>query len=542
MPLIFRSKEEFEQSVVLQHRDGATIRALVRDFGISRNTVRRILRAHAAQRREPAATPAGLAQPGKLQKYEACIKQLVDQYPKITGQRVFEELRLAGYDGGITILREHLQRVRAPLREPVIRFETAPGQQGQMDWSPYTLRFTRDGKREVLCFSYVLGFSRRQYIAFTEHRDFHTLIRRHVDAFDYFGGVPRECLYDNEKTVVLRWEGGKPVYNPAFTRFITHYLCRPIACRPRHPETKGKVESPFRYVEGNLLNGRTFSDLDDLRQTALWWMAERSDRHVHDTTGKPPLELFLAEERATLQPLPAVPYDTSEVALALCHADGFVIFETNRYSVPTGHLGDILSVKACESDVLVYGPDLALLARHERLPAGRGLKREDPAHHRTKRDRYGLEPVRETFLALGETAGEYLAGLERKQPKNAGFHARFILALKERYLCDDIHRALVHAQRYHAFDGRAIERILQARAPIRTLESVRNERARGDLARILPTIAQRPLSEYDDLLDPREDDHERDPGHPHPDPAAPQDPAPEGDASGARPGTGPSNP
>jgi len=108
-----------------------------------------------------------------------------------------------------------------------------------MDWSPYTIPFTRSGKSQVQCFSYILGFSRRQYLDFTIRHDFYSLIRRHQDAFQYFGGVPRECLYDNEKTVVLRWECGRPLFNPAFTAFITHYQCKPIACRQGRPETKG---------------------------------------------------------------------------------------------------------------------------------------------------------------------------------------------------------------------------------------------------------------------------------------------------------------
>ena len=140
--------------------------------------------------------------------------------------------------------------------------------------------FQKGEKSQVLCFSYILGFSRRQYIDFTLRRDFFTLIRRHTDAFQYFGGNPRECLYDGEKTILLRWEAGRPVFNPKFIDFITHYQCRPVACRPGSPKTKGKIEAPFKYVENNLLNAREFYDLEDLRAVARWWMKEKSDRHV----------------------------------------------------------------------------------------------------------------------------------------------------------------------------------------------------------------------------------------------------------------------
>jgi transposase len=513
------NRQELEQALILMHHEGGSIRELGRQFHLGRNTVRRILRAH-TQRRDCGheVLPKRLRRVSKLDVFDGEIKKLLEKYPNIRGLRVYEELKDMGYPGGISILRERLRKLRAPEREPVIRFETEPGQQGQMDWSPYTIPFTRTGKSQVQCFSYILGFSRRQYIDFAIRHDFYSLIRRHQDAFQHFGGVPRECLYDNEKTVVLRWECGRPVFNPAFTVFITHYQCKPIACRQGRPKTKGKVEAPFQYVEGNLLNGRDFQDLEDLRGRARWWLKEKSDLHIHDTTRHAPLELFSQE---MLQPLPLHPYDSSEVALRVCNPDGFIEFETNLYSAPSGNIADLLSLKATEHEILIYNPEIELIARHERYPAGLGKKVENPDHFKTKKIRYGLEPVREAFLELGEMAEAFLKGLTQRHPRNCGFQARYILRMKEHYQSDDIHRAIEHAIRYQAFEARAIERILRAKATPRTLESVRNERARQELQQALPKITQRPLDQYSDLLR-EENDHVR--GDPNPDPAASGDP------------------
>jgi hypothetical protein len=254
------------------------------------------------------------------------------------------------------------------------------------------------------------------------------------------------------------------------------------------------------YVEKNLLNGRDFENLEDLRARACWWLREKSDHHRHDTTGRPPLELFLEEESPALQPLPLHPYDSSEVALRVCTIDGFLEFETNRYSVPYEFVADILSLKATENELLVYSPELQLIARHERLPRGVSQAVEDPRHRTTKSLRWGLEPVKEAFLALGEQAEAFLCGLKDKHPRNCGFHVRFILRLKEQFHSDDIHKALDHAMRYYAFDSKAIERILKAKATPRTLESLRNEQARDDLAKTLPEIHQRSLDDYADLI------------------------------------------
>jgi len=518
-----RDRKEFEQTLIIMHQDGWSIRALCRHFKTSRNAVRRILRAH-QDRRDTGheALPGKLRRASKLDGFTQEIRKLLDTYPDLTAVRIHEEIRQKGYTGGISILRDLLRGLRKPRREPVIRFETEPGRQGQMDWSPYTLSFTRTGRSTVQCFSYILCYSRRQYIDFTDRHDFYSLIRRHQDAFAHFQGVPRECLYDNEKTIVLRWECGRPVFNPAFTAFITHYQCKPVACRPASPQSKGKIEAPFRYIERNLLGGREFQDMQDLRATARWWLREKSDLHIHDTTKRSPIDLFVQEEQAALQVLPRHPYDTAEVALRVCGDDSCVEFETNRYSVPSGHIADILSIKATEQEILIYTPELDLIGRHERQPAGLGRTVHDPGHFTAKRNRYGLEPVRDAFLALGQAAEEFLKGLTRTYPRTCGFHARHILRQKEHYQSDDIHRALEHALRYHAFEGKAVERILKARAVPRTLESIRNERARQELQETLPRITQRPLDEYSKLL--HQEEHDEAGGDPDPDQETPQNP------------------
>lgn len=496
------SRADLENLIVTMHAQGWKIRALCKHFKIGRNTVRRILAKNDRQRREGHDPPArSLPRKSSLDRYLPFMRRLLEEFPDITGVRMFEELREAGYTGGITILRDRLRSMRKrPKREPVVRFETEPGRQGQMDWSPYTLPFLRTGKATVQCFSYILGFSRRQYIDFIPNRDFYSLIRRHRDAFEHFCGAPRECLYDGEKTVVLRWEAGRPVFNPSFVAFITHYRCKPVACRPGRPETKGKVEKPFQYVEGNLLNARKFQDLDDLRAMARWWIANKSDPHLHDTTGRVVLDLFMEQELSALNPLPLHPHDCSEVALRICRVDGFIESDTNLYSVPYECVGDILTLKATEREIFVYSQELDLVAHHQREPLGAATKVESPLHRSHPKVRYGFEPVREAFLALGNAAETFAAGLKKEHPRNCGFHARFILQLKETYSSDDIGCALAHAIRYQAFDGKAVERILKARATPRTLESIRNDRAGETLQRALPKIRQRDLNEYSRML------------------------------------------
>jgi transposase len=191
MIVLVRNRQDLEHQIVLLHAQGWSIRTLSRHFAMGRNTIRRILRKHRKQRdqgHDVLDRQRPVDRKSKLDAFKPMIKALLEKYPDITGVRVCEELADSGFDG----VTDYLRKIRPrPKKEPVVRFETPPGHQGQMDWSPYTLNFTRSGRQQVLCFSYILGHSRRQYIDFTTDRKFFTLIRRHQDAFAHFNGVPK---------------------------------------------------------------------------------------------------------------------------------------------------------------------------------------------------------------------------------------------------------------------------------------------------------------------------------------------------------------
>jgi transposase len=248
--------------IVILFQGGASIRRIARSLHIGRRTVQRVLEQHQQARTvdPPWDVPGSAPQRGsQLDAFNAAIRDLLARYPDITVQRVHEELRRLGYQGGYTILSQRVRTLRPRLLiVPVQRFETAMGQQAQMDYSTYDLDFTVEGRRRVYAFSYVLGYSRRQYLHFVESQDFATTVREHIRAFEHLGGVAATCLYDNMKVVVSGYDGDEPVYNPRFLGFAAHYGFRPVACRRRRPQTKGKVERKFGYVESSLLNGRAF--------------------------------------------------------------------------------------------------------------------------------------------------------------------------------------------------------------------------------------------------------------------------------------------
>jgi transposase len=235
--------EAMRHEVVQRHQAGASIRSIAQDLGISRGAVVRALRRVQAQRdgeTAPAKGPRLRPRFSIVDPFEPILEELLAKYPNLTVERALQELRQRGFTGGYTVVRQRVRLLRPrPAPAPVPRFETSEGHQAQMDYGVYDIDFTREGRRRVYLFSYLLAYSRRQYLRWIESMDLVTTLREHVHAFHHLGGVARVCLYDNFKAVVLWRDADGPLYNPKFLAFATHYGFRPQLCQVRRPQTKG---------------------------------------------------------------------------------------------------------------------------------------------------------------------------------------------------------------------------------------------------------------------------------------------------------------
>jgi len=476
-------------------------RRIANRFAVDRKTVAKVIAEH-EQARTGESPKQRKPRKSVLDPFEDQVVQLLERYPDLTAVRMVEELRRLGFQGGYTIVKNRLRDLRRHPRKLVRRFETGPGVQSQMDYSTYEIDFTAEGKRRVHAFSYILGYCRRQYVHFVERQDFTTTIREHVAAFTYLQGVAADCLYDNMKVVVSGHEGEQPIYNPHFLAFATYYGFRPVACRPRHPQTKGKIERPFWYLEQNLLNGRTFSSLQHLNETTSWWLAHVADVRVHKTTQRTPLDLY-QEELPHLLPLPEKPYDTAEVVYRTVNPEGFITYRQNFYSVPWQRIGQLLPVRLTETEVIVYDPDIREMARHQRLPASATGNYSTHHEHRPGPDlRRKQELLRGRFEELGTDAVSFFDQLIRTRRFGKDEAVR-ILGLLSTYHQQDIVAAFQRAHRYRAFSFAAVERILGAFAePRSALESI-DHQARQHLDELLREnpVPPRPTGDYQQLLD-----------------------------------------
>ena len=301
-----------EQRVLLRHylEQGLSKAELARKLGVSRRTLYYWLESgqlDPEQENEPVRYAPRPPVAHKLDRYQPMILARLTEYPMLSATRILEEVRAAGYAGGYTQLKDYVRKIRpGPPPDPVVRFETPPGLQAQVDFAEFRLPW---GKRYALVV--VLGYSRMLWLQFYPRQTMAVVMRGLEDAFATFGGVPAELLFDQMKAVIIedrRERGGKLLENIEFVRFAAHWDFRIRACRPYRARTKGKVERPIHYVRNNFFYGRQFLNDVDLNQQALSWLTHKANQRVHRTTGEVPLVRFDRDERAVLRTLAARPY------------------------------------------------------------------------------------------------------------------------------------------------------------------------------------------------------------------------------------------
>lgn len=344
------SPEVQAQILTLYYSDKRSKESISRELGINRKTVIRVV-----ERREVLLEASARSRSSHLDPFKEQIRAQLRKDVKVTGTALLNYLRGLGYTGGITVLRDFLVTERGRMvqpREAFLRLAFSPGEVAQVDWGEFGDVFG-DGIK-YHCFAMVLAYSRMIYVEFTRSEKFEEFIRCHENAFKYFGGVPRECWYDNLATAVSDRMGGLIRFNARFMAYMGHHGVRPHACNVARGNEKGRVEDLIKYIRMNFWSGRSFTDFDDLTKQLIVWRNQTANSREHRTTKRVVRILFESEEKQKLLQLNPVPYDTDEIFSRSVTSDFHLQYETNRYSVPWTLVGMTVTVRVNGREVKIY--------------------------------------------------------------------------------------------------------------------------------------------------------------------------------------------
>lgn len=438
-----------------------SIRETVRKTGHTRKTVRRAIR-DAGPRRAPPRRPAPGPRPSKLDPFKPRLRSLVLD-DGLTAILALEELRTIGFDGSYSIVKRFVHELRPMVaKQPTGRVEHPPGEEGQVDWSPYAVLL--GGEQTVVHgFSFVLPWSRYQFLRFTLDETLETLVQAHGDAFEEIRAVPQTMSYDNMTTVGRHTGPGEVWINPRFAQWAAKYDFEIKLITPGNPKEHGSVERQFHYVENNCLKRRRsrFDDLEDLNRHAAWWCAEVANVRIHGTTRRRPIDQLLIE-RSYLKPLPSERPEPYRTLVRKVGTDYLVAVDTNGYSVSPTLVGREVTVHlfAERVEILV---DSAVHAVHARI--GEKYQQSVLPEHEDEFKR--ITPSRRllegAFLRLGTVAKDYYDGLVAQRGRGAGAHLKRILRLADRYGNPAVEAAMGHAARYGNYSADAVSRVIAGR-------------------------------------------------------------------------------
>lgn len=407
----------------------------------------------------------GRPRSSKLDPFKNQIAQWLERHP-YTAQQLYQKLQPLGYQGAYTILKEHVRKIRPPKtnNNDHLKLHFAPGDAAQVDWGECGKITVSGTVRKLYVLVIVLCHSRLLHLQFALSMSMEHFLHGHLQAFQYFGGVPRRLIIDNLKTAVLDHPlGQEPNYNPRYLDFAAHYGFAPVACNVRKPNEKGRVERGVGYIKTNFLAGHQIHDYQSLQSAAEAWRDQIANQRLHRATQQAPYEHFQSEEKARLLPLRLETYDIGVDHHPRQNKDNRVIYQSNHYSLPPKQRGPIL-LRAYPEQILLYNGKKQLIATHARH-YGHHQDIEDPQHTQALKDQ--RHQAREQnlihdFHALGAEAIAYHEKLKEHR-LNWRNHLRRLLALTTLYPKEHILRALRDGLTLEAFSADYIAQILEAR-------------------------------------------------------------------------------
>ncbi len=394
----------------------------------------------------------------KLSPYENGLKDRLKRYPDLSAYQLHDWL--LEHHPGVKIGRRAMSNYVSYLREryqipkpesekngrQYSAVEDLPyGQQAQVDFGFYEL-IDQNGAPQKICFmATVLSRSRQKHLYFLD-RPFTTqdVIEAQEAALTFFGGMPKEFVYDQDKLIVVSENRGDILFTEKFTAYIKARKFAFFICRKRDPETKGKVENVVKYVKSNFLKHRAYINIEVLNAESLAWLERTGNGQVHGTTKRIPAQEFLIEKEH-LMPLPALRLEWLEYKAHRVHKDNVILWKSNRYSLPVGTYKSAKTkvwVKEQGELLLIFDAKKEELARHKRSTR-KGLTISNTSHKRdnTQKIKTLMEEVSALFSDT-KAAHEWLSEIQKTRGRYIRDQLLLVKKQAQKHQAEHIDQAL----------------------------------------------------------------------------------------------------
>lgn len=415
----------------LAHAEGWPVGTIAVELGVHHEVVERVLDPASATPRERPPRPS------KLDPYKPFIARTLDKHPRLRATRIFHMLRRRGFRGSAKIVRRYVADVRPrPRVEAHLVCERLPGEQAQVDWGKVGTLVVPGGTRVLWVFLMSLAYSRHRYAELVLELGVESLRRSLLRAVCFFGGTPREWLFDNTKAVVVERFGDAKRFQRDLLDFAAAFHVKPRLCRPRRPTDKGGVERGIRDLKEAFFAARTIRSIEQGNRDLVDFIQETVSARKHPRQPTRTVHDVWEEERALLLPLPAQLPSADLVTPVRVDKTASVRLATNLYSVPPTYAGGALTLVA-DDDVVRLLDGNVEVARHARS-WGRHQRIDDLEHRRVlleERPAAGGAPVRDQlFVEAPELKTLFARWVERG--RNVGAMTSRTKKLRELYGAD----------------------------------------------------------------------------------------------------------
>ena len=350
--------------LLLLERRGLSQRQIAKKLGISRNTVKKFIE----NRGDPEERKT-IQRKSLLDPYQSNIAYWLDDDLEYRATWIYDRLANMGFTGSYEIVKRKVHEIKAEKqRVAYMRFETEPGFQAQVDFGAFQVENADGSIRTLYLFTMILGYSRKIYGELIDCCDLPAFLDCHINAFEYFGGVTDEILYDRMKNVYIGKVAGKKKFNSTLLGFALHYSFKPEVAPSYAAWVKGKVERPYNFIREGFWRGYGFICRATANRDLISWL-EKKDERVHGTTHEV-VSLRFERERSLLNLLPPQAFDTSYRVYRNVFKDCTVRFDCNSYVVAHTLVGKKLLLRVKEKDMRIFD-DNCLIVTYK-IPEGKG--------------------------------------------------------------------------------------------------------------------------------------------------------------------------